>query len=169
MRRACVALAALFVLAPLAGAQEDADTRHVTVEIHDEGCPSGEDRFCILPGEIEADEDRTLVLEVTNEGSVRHNLTVPRGGPSGVADRIPEHVLEPGESVTIELPWEVLSEAKEPGQAFELVCGFEGHADLGERLSIQVGEEEENPQPGFTAGALVMGVLVASMVARWRS
>lgn len=167
MRRVCLVVLVVLAVSPVALAQDDADTRRVAVEIHDEGCPGGEDRFCVLPERIEADEGRDLVLEVTNEGAVRHNVTA--AGVDALEQALDERVLEPGEEATIELSWEVLSEAREEigDRRVALECGFDGHADLGERVVILVGEEEQQPQPGFTGSLAVLGVLVAALVA-WR-
>lgn len=171
MRRLCVLLALLLAVASVAIAQDGADTRRMGVEIHDEGCPAGEDRFCIRPGEIQADEGRTLVLEVHNNGSVRHNISAAAGSPEVIQAALDEGPIEPGDSRTIRFTWEDLEQAREEieGRTLAFECGFQGHAALGERLVIHVGDEEERPQPAFTGGVALFALLSALFVARWRS
>lgn len=167
MRNARIVLALVlglaFSMVPASLAQDAADTRRVQIELRDEGCPAGEGRFCVLPGTIEVNEGRTLLLEVTNAGQVRHNLTVAPGSPPVLADALDVAPLAPNGTTTVELPWETLSTAREEaGQRnLTLECGFDGHADLGEQLIIAVGQPaEEQPQPGFglLAGLAALGV-----------
>ncbi len=167
MRRLCLVLAFLLAMVPVAMAQDGADTRRMGVEIQDEGCPEGDDQFCIQPGAIQADEGRTLVLEVHNNGTVRHNISAAEGTPSVIQDVLDEKILEPGDTATIRLSWDVLEEAREEmdGRTVVLECGFPGHAALGERLVIHIGDEEEQPQPGFTGGVALLAVLAALLFA----
>lgn len=168
MRRLLLLLIVLLVLIPLAVAQDGADTRRMGVEVRDEGCPAGGDGFCIQPGEIQADEGRTLVLEVHNNGTVRHNISAQAGSPDVIQEALDERALEPGTSTTVRLSWDVLEDARDAmdGRTLVLECGFHGHAALGERLVIHVGEEEERPQPGFTAGLALLAVFAALVVSR---
>lgn len=167
MRRLGLAAALFLVLVPAVAAQDAADTRRVEVSLQDEGCPAGPDRFCVRPAEVTADEERRLVLEVTNEGSVRHNLTAAPGSPEALAEAVDVAPLAPDETAEVALSWDTLSAAREAAEGpLELVCGFEGHAALGERLVVQVGAGEQNPQPAPGAPLAALAVVGAALVLR---
>lgn len=177
MRRCLAGLLGLLVLlslfAPSTGAQEDDEVlRTLEVQLMDEGCPEGADRFCISPAEIELEEGHTLVLEITNEGRVSHNLTFAPGTPAPLADHGMNGTLAPNETVELRLPWSAIEEAFEQSGQSELVlqCGVDGHATLGERIVLTVAESmqgEERPQPGPGAVlALAVLIAVAALVRR---
>lgn len=159
-------LAAAVLLAPASLAQDQADTRRVQVTLQDEGCPAGPDRFCVQPSEITVDEGRTLVLEVENRGHVRHNLTAAGSSPRVLAEAVDVAPLPPNGSTEVTLTWETLESASEDAGSSQLVlaCGFDGHEDLGERLTLQIGEDEEQPQPGFGAWAALAAVGLACAI-----
>lgn len=168
MRRTWVLVAVAVLLSPVVLAQDGSKTRRVQVQLQDEGCPKGEGSFCVRPGQIQVSEEQTLVLEVTNAGQVRHNLTTAPGTPSALADAVSMAPLEPDETATIRLAWDVLDTAREENEArnLTLVCGFEGHAALGEQLVLSVGPAEaERPQPGFGVWATLAALGVAGVAA----
>lgn len=167
MRRLWIALVVGALLVPVVAAQDDAQTRRVQIQLEDEGCPGGEGTFCVRPGRIQVTEEQTLVLEVTNEGQVRHNLTAPPGSPAALQDAVSMDPLAPNETATVELAWETLETAREEAgnRNVTLACGFDGHGDLGEVLTLTVGEpSEQNPQPGFAVWATVAAVAMAGLI-----
>jgi uncharacterized cupredoxin-like copper-binding protein len=168
MRGPALVLAVLLLAVPVA-AQDDGETREVEVALQDEGCPDGPDRFCVDPGAIKLGEGRDLVLEVTNEGQVRHNLTAGPQAPDDLAQAIQLEPLAPNETAELRVAWTALEAALDEGESsVELACGFDGHADLGERLTVEVEGGDQQPQPA--AGALAaLGVLSAVAALRARA
>ncbi len=165
-------LALVVSIVPVAVGQDEADTRRVEVELEDEGCPAGEGRFCVLPSTITVNEGRTLLLEITNGGEVRQNLTAAPGSPAVLREAVDLAPLEPNGTATLELAWEDLEAARGEveGRNLTLSCGFDGHADLGETVVLTVGEAaEEQPQPGVGVVAGVAAIGVAALVARRRA
>lgn len=167
MRAWPVLLAVVLLAVPAALAQDEApEKRRVRVNLTDQGCPSGPNRFCVLPSRIQVDEGRTLVLEVQNTGRVRHNLTAASESPDVLAKQIEMAPLAPNGTATVRLTWETLLQAREAaGSAnLTLACGFDGHAALGERLTLTVGEpSQEQPQPAPGAAWLLLGGAAAAL------
>lgn len=168
---------ALLVLAGLAAApalaQDERPRREVNVSLADDGCPSGPDRFCARPGTVTLEEGADLVLRVRNEGRIPHNLTFGPEAPDALAGHGMNGTLAPNESQRLRLPWPAVSEGLgDSGQGnVTLRCGFEGHAALGERLTVHVpalAGSGQRPQPGPGAWLALAAVGFAAWVARRR-
>lgn len=168
---------AAVLLAPavvgVAAAQEDRPRRVANVTLQDEGCPQGPDRFCVQPSTVRLEEETDLVLDVTNQGRIPHNLSFPVDAPAVLAEHGMNGTLDANETQRLRIPWDALAAGlEETGRAnATLHCHREGHAALGERLSIEVpslAASEERPQPGPGAwGALaVLGVVALATRAR---
>lgn len=169
--RAIALAGALLALAALglAAAQDDNPQRVANVSLEDEDCPEGPDRFCVQPGSIELEEGTDLVLHVTNEGRIEHNLTFAHGSQA-LADRGTNGTLAPGESQRVRVPWQAFEDGLADGQTnATLHCGRDGHAALGERLRVEVpslAASEERPQPAPGAWALLAVLAGAALVRR---
>lgn len=171
-----VVLAAL-LLAPLAlgaaGAQEERPRRVANVSLQDEGCPEGPDRFCAQPDSVTLEDETDLILRVTNEGRVEHNLTFGEDAPEQLARHGMNDTLAPNQTQRLRIPWNALSEGLEQTGAANatLHCGLDGHAALGERLRIEVpslAAGEERPQPGPGAWAALAALGIVAVAARRR-
>lgn len=164
MRRALAVLAAALLLAPAGVAQEEQQTRR-TVHLTDHDCEAGPDRFCIRPSSVTVHEGEKLVLEIVNRGQVDHNLTADPAVPEAVAEHVQTEPIPPNDSARVEIPWEALSTAREEMESSNLTleCGFDGHAALGERLTVTIGDAEQRPQPGFTVWAALGGISLAAL------
>lgn len=160
------------LLAGAGQAQDDRPRRVVNVTLQDQGCPSGPDRFCAIPGEVTLEDGADLVLRVKNEGRIEHNLTFGEE----VSDRLAKHgtngTLSANETRRLHIPWPAIqAELEESGQAnVTMQCARDGHAALGERLVIHVpslAASGERPQPGLGA-ALAVAVVGAVALSRKR-
>lgn len=159
---ACLVLAGLVAVPGLA--QDERPRRVVNVSLDDQGCPAGPDRFCVTPDSVELEDGADLVLRVTNEGRIEHNLTFTPDTPERLAKHGTNGSLAPNESQRVRIPWPAVEESLgEDGRVnATLECGFDGHAELGERLTIHVpslaeASERREPGPGVWA-ALALGV-----------
>lgn len=160
---------------PLAGAlgQDERPRRLANVTLDDEGCPQGPDRFCAQPDVVELEENTDLVLRITNEGRIEHNLTFGEEVPPALAKHGMNGTLAVEETHRMRIPWPDLEAGlEETGSAnATLECGREGHAALGEKLRIHVpsiAAGEERPQPGPGALGALVAVGLAAFVARRR-
>lgn len=163
------ALALLLICSSAAGTAlaQGASQRTVTVTLDDQGCPDGGDRFCIEPAIIEIADGDTLTLSVENKGQVRHNLTFAPDTPDGLAKHATGEPIAPNTTVEIEIPWDDIEAAMDEadGRSFELRCGFEGHAALGEVATLTVEGEGQNSQPlGWPVA--VAGLIGAALLVR---
>jgi hypothetical protein len=159
-------IAAALALAPVS-AQDDRPRRVENVTLEDEGCPAGPDRFCVQPSEVTLEEGTDLILRVTNEGRVEHNLTFATGTPGSLAKHGMNGTLAVNDTRRLAIPWPAVEEAGQVNAT--LHCGQEGHAALGETLRVHVPSlaADERPQPG--PGALAtLGALGAVAWARRR-
>lgn len=164
MRRALAVLAAALLLVPVGLAQEEQQTRR-TIHLTDHDCEAGPDRFCIRPSSVTVHEGEKLVLEIVNRGDVEHNLTAGPAVPEAVAQHVQTEPIAPDDSARVEIPWEALSTAREEMESGNLTlgCGFDGHAALGERLTVTIGDPEERPQPGFTTWAALAAISLGAL------
>lgn len=168
MRLLPAAMIACLLLLPAASA---ASQRVVDVTLQDQGCPPGQ-RFCIVPATIETEPEDNLMLRVTNAAKSPHNLTFAPGTPEPLAQHGHPAHIPPGGNATVELPWEDLQEALDEaeGRSFTLVCGIDGHRELGEEATLTIGGgqgADENPQPLGWGWALV-GLVAAALLLRRR-
>jgi len=162
-------LLAAAIVVPATAAQDDRPRRAVNLTLQDEGCPAGPDRFCVQPGNVTLEEGTDLVLRVTNEGRIAHNLTFADETAPSLAKHGMNRTLAADETQRLQIPWPAIEEAGQPNATLE--CGRDGHAALGEVFTIHVpslAESDERPQPGFgTLGALA-AVSVGAWAARRR-
>lgn len=174
MGRLLVLCATLLVLGGTVLAQDEgAVERPLDIELTDRGCPDGDGRFCVQPDRIELADGHTLVLQVNNTGRVEHNLTFAPSTPGMLAAHGMNTTLAPNATTELRIPWADVQEAlDETGETrFELRCGLDGHAALGERLIVTVpsaADEEENPQPGPGFWLALAGIGLAAVWARRR-
>lgn len=171
-----LAVLALVVLAgfALAGvqAQDERPRRTVNVTLDDDGCPDGPDRFCAQPAEVTLEDGTDLVLRVTNEGRIEHNLTFAPGTAPTLAKHGMNGTLAVNDTQQIRIPWPDVEAGLEGSDHANLTlqCGRDGHAALGETLRLHVpslAASDENPQPGIGAVAAV-AILAGAALLRAR-
>jgi hypothetical protein len=148
-------------------AQDERPRRLVNVSLQDEGCGQP-DRFCVEPASITLEEGTDLVLRVTNDGRVEHNLTFGPEAPAALANQSMNGTLAVDETQRMRIPWPAFEEGLGEETNATLHCGREGHAQLGERLTIQVpslaaSDERPQPAPGTWAGLAVLGVVAVAL------
>ncbi|BDG61179.1 cupredoxin domain-containing protein [Caldinitratiruptor microaerophilus] len=102
---------------PAAPASPGAERAEVTARIVE---------WKIEPATVRVQAGRRLVLTVRNDGTVPHNFAIPDLGVRLVD-------IAPGGSRTVEL------NADEPG-TYEFFCDIPGHAQLGQRGTLEIGE-----------------------------
>ncbi len=165
-----LALAAICLTAVLLPIVHAASPRTIEVTLTDQGCPDGDDRFCVQPATIAIADGDTVTLSIENEGQVQHNLSFEPGTPEVLAKHATGQAIPPNGTLEIEIPWADIETAIDEAdtRTFLLRCGFEGHAALGETATFTVeGGESQNPQPlgwplavaGLIGAALLVGRL----------
>lgn len=155
---AALALGGAILAAP-ANAQEGR-TLHVQAQLHDTALGPH-----MVPERIEAHVGDTLVVEVSNQGTTKHNLVFCSGPVAGTTCSqrfafVP--LMDPGQNRTVTF------QVTQPG-TFEYFCDVPGHRQGGMRGELVVqGEAVKKESPGLAAPAALAALSLLALVLRRR-
>lgn len=162
MARTTIAVLLLAGLS-LAGAATAQEGRTIAIQAQLHELPSG--GLHMLPERIDARVGDTLVVEVVNQGTTKHNL-VFCGDPAGAStcnERMAfTRLLDPGASQEITF-------TVEDAGTFDYYCDLPGHKQGGMAGTLYVtGESKKNESPGPGPAILVLALVGIALLLRRR-